>query len=479
MPEYRMPGVYVEELTGLPPAVTDVATAVPLFIGYTAQAGETPGVPQRIRSLAEFEIGFGKWSPCRVGKVEVDKAGRFRSATIATDYYLYDALRLFYANGGGNCCVVSVGTFAASGQIDGERLLGGLSALASLPDASLLVVPDAAGLDEAARGRLHQAMLARCAEWPPRFALVDLGRDDRSGAAFRRHVGSLHLRHGAAYAPWLMIHRENTVRYADLRTRIARQGEPVSLRQLTKEPAVVDLLLRLDALLAEPLHPGAAKEIARLERALLASFAAYRSIVQGVAGTTVACPPSGAIAGIYARVDRERGVWKAPANIVVNGIAGLFVDYTEGEQAALNSDTAAGKSINAIRQFPGRGWLVWGARTLAGNDAEWRYVSVRRFCNMVETSIRQAAESFVFEPNDAATWHRLSATVDNYLVAQWRAGALPGSRPEEAFFVRCGLGQTMTAQDIAAGRLIFEIGLALVRPAEFIVLRSMLQMSES
>ncbi|MBF1166309.1 MAG: phage tail sheath family protein, partial [Dechloromonas agitata] len=150
-----------------------------------------------------------------------------------------------------------------------------------------------------------------------------------------------------------------------------------------------------------------------------------------------------------------------------------------GEQAALNSDTAAGKSINAIRQFPGRGWLVWGARTLAGNDAEWRYVSVRRFCNMVETSIRQAAESFVFEPNDAATWHRLSATVDNYLVAQWRAGALLGSRPEEAFFVRCGLGQTMTAQDIAAGRLIFEIGLALVRPAEFIVLRSMLQMSES
>ena len=93
MPEYRMPGVYVEELTSLPPAVADVATAVPLFIGYTAQAGELPGVSQRIRSLAEFEACFGKGAPCRIGKVEVDKAGCFLSATIAMDYYLHDALR--------------------------------------------------------------------------------------------------------------------------------------------------------------------------------------------------------------------------------------------------------------------------------------------------------------------------------------------------------------------------------------------------
>ncbi len=479
MPEYRMPGVYVEELTSLPPAVADLATAVPLFIGYTAQAGEQPGVPQRIRSLVEFEARFGKGAPCRIGKVEVDKAGRFLSATIAMDYYLHDALRLFYANGGGDCCVVSVGSFAASGQVDLDRLLGGLSALASLPDATLLLVPDAAGLGDAARGRLQQAMLARCAEWPPRFAILDLGRDDRSGAAFRQHVGSLNLRHGAAYAPWLAIHRENVVSYADLRDKLMRRGEPVSLRQLTDDPAVIDLLARLAALFVAPLRPGAEKELARLECALVERFPAYRSLVEGIAGAAAVCPPSGAIAGIYARVDRERGVWKAPANVVINGIAGLLVDYTEREQEVLNSDTAVGKSINAIRQFPGRGWLVWGTRTLAGNDAEWRYVSVRRFCNMIEVSIRQAAESFAFEPNDGATWGRLRTMIDNYLTVKWRAGALPGQRPEDAFFVHCGLGQTMTAQDVAAGRLIFEIGLALVRPAEFIVLRSMLQMSEN
>jgi phage tail sheath protein FI len=134
-------------------------------------------------------------------------------------------------------------------------------------------------------------------------------------------------------------------------------------------------------------------------------------------------------------------------------------------------DTTAGKSINAIRAFTGKGTLVWGARTLAGNDNEWRYVSVRRFFNMVEESVKKASGQFVFEPNDANTWVKVRAMIENFLTLQWRAGALAGIKAEHAFFVRVGLNQTMTAEDVLAGFMIVEIGMAVVRPAEFIILR--------
>ena len=135
--------------------------------------------------------------------------------------------------------------------------------------------------------------------------------------------------------------------------------------------------------------------------------------------------------------------------------------------------------MNAIRPFTGKGILVWGARTLAGNDSEWRYVSVRRFFNMVEESVKKATEPFVFEPNDANTWTKVRAMIENFLILQWRAGALAGAKPDNAFFVRVGLGQTMTAQDILDGRMIVEIGMAVVRPAEFIILRFSHKMQES
>ena len=140
-------------------------------------------------------------------------------------------------------------------------------------------------------------------------------------------------------------------------------------------------------------------------------------------------------------------------------------------QDDLNVDTVAGKSINAIRAFTGKGTLVWGARTLAGNDNEWRYVSVRRFFNMVEESVKKATGQFVFEPNDANTWVKVRAMIENFLILQWRAGALAGAKPDDAFYVRVGLGQTMTADDILNGFMNVEIGLAVVRPAEFIILK--------
>lgn len=189
-------------------------------------------------------------------------------------------------------------------------------------------------------------------------------------------------------------------------------------------------------------------------------------------------PASGAIAGVYASVDRTRGVWKAPANVSLNAVVGPAVKLEDREQESLNIHPT-GKSVNGIRAFTGKGVLVWGARTLAGNDTEWKYVPVRRFFTFAEESIKKATEPFVFEPNDANTWVRVKAMVENFLTLQWRAGALAGARPEQAFYVKVGLNETMTALDILEGRMIVEIGMAAVRPAEFIILRFSHKMQES
>lgn len=181
-------------------------------------------------------------------------------------------------------------------------------------------------------------------------------------------------------------------------------------------------------------------------------------------------PPSGAVVGVYASVDRTRGVWKSPANVSLNSVIGPAVVTSDKAQERLNIHVT-GKSVNAIRSFSGKGSLIWGARTLAGNDNEWRYISVRRFFMMVEESVKKATEPFVFEPNDANTWLKASVMIENYLTNLWRQGALAGAKPKDAFFVHCGLGSTMTSQDVLEGRMIVEIGMAAVRPAEFIILR--------
>ena len=207
--------------------------------------------------------------------------------------------------------------------------------------------------------------------------------------------------------------------------------------------------------------------------------ATYNKVLTEIYNLPITLPPSSALAGIYARVDRDRGVWKAPANVSLNYVIRPTVKITNTIQDNLNVDTVAGKSINAIRSFTGKGTLVWGSRTLAGNDNEWRYVPVRRFFNMAEESIKKASEQFVFEPNDANTWVQVRAMIENFLILQWRAGALAGAKPEQAFYVRIGLGQTMSAIDILEGRMIIEIGMAVVRPAEFIILRFSHKMQES
>lgn len=206
------------------------------------------------------------------------------------------------------------------------------------------------------------------------------------------------------------------------------------------------------------------------EDALLKIWPVYKNIVDSINNNLTILPPSGAMAGVYARVDNDRGVWKAPANVSINYATGTLVNITDNIQDGLNVDVNAGKSINAIRVFSGKGTMVWGARTLAGNDNEWRYISVRRFFNMVEESVKKSTSWAVFEPNDANTWVKVKSMIENYLVLLWRQGALTGSKPEEGFFVEVGLNKTMTFVDILEGRMIVKIGMAVVRPAEFIIL---------
>ncbi|MEB2783071.1 phage tail sheath family protein [Algoriphagus persicinus] len=205
----------------------------------------------------------------------------------------------------------------------------------------------------------------------------------------------------------------------------------------------------------------------------------YNTIIGRLQSKKMELYPSASMAGICARVDRQRGVWKAPANVDVRGVIKPVVAVSAEDQGLLNVDPTSGKSINVIRFFQGKGNLVWGARTLAGNDNEWRYIPVRRLYIFVEESVKKATEFVVFEPNDANTWLRVKTMIENFLSNLWRDGALAGSKPEEAFFVRIGLGKTMTPLDILEGRLIVEIGMAAVRPAEFIILKFSHKLQES
>lgn len=209
--------------------------------------------------------------------------------------------------------------------------------------------------------------------------------------------------------------------------------------------------------------------ILQQEETLVSNMPLYADIIAKLSVSMNTVPPSGAIAGIYAKTDAARGVWKSPANISINGIVGLTDDINDAQQENMNIHET-GKSINAIRKFTGKGFLIWGGRTLAGNSNDWRYINVRRLANMIEESAKKACMQFVFEPNVAQTWASVKGMLDNYLTTLWNDGALAGAKAEHAFFVQVGLNETMSAQDILEGRMIVKIGYAPSRPIEFIIL---------
>lgn len=566
------PGVYIQEISTLPPSVAPVATAIPAFIGYTEKGPANKAT--RITSMLEFETVFG-------GAYNEQFEVKIEDAAVITDppvisiepasitglknNVLYYNMQMYFANGGGPCYVISVGAFKGTMALTDFFNVGtgaGIEAAEKVDEITLLVAPEVVYLSDGDRLAVYDAMLAQCNKLQDRFAILDV---EKTGAganadvnAFRTtNVGNNFLKYGAAYYPSLQTvlsraYLESEVLINDTRGTSVFDVEPrnsmsaVYYGQTAYAPLTItdpvgaaapagsitingyvltagvdfvsvnaDLAATATNIAAAiAAHPVLgtlvygrkksdvgtsgiiyilAKDAITLTVSATSNFA-FGAVVNAVANTqnralharikdllgdvVVTLYPSASMAGIYAAVDRTRGVWKAPANTSLSLVKEPTVILNEDENGDMNID-ASGKSVNAIRKFVGKGTIVWGARTLAGNDNEWRYVNVRRYFNYAEESIKKATESVVFEPNDANTWLRVKGTVTNFLTNEWRNGALVGAKPEHAFFVKVGLNETMTAQDILEGKLIIQIGLAVSRPAEFIILQFMHKLQES
>lgn len=190
-----------------------------------------------------------------------------------------------------------------------------------------------------------------------------------------------------------------------------------------------------------------------------------------VPGLDQAMPPSGHVCGIYTRMDEQRGVWKAPVDVSMEGVVGLTQSFGNDDQERLNA-----LNVNAIRSFPGRGIRMWGARTRAPSGHALRYVPERRLMNMLDASLKRGTAWVVLEPNAEPTWASLRAQVEAFLTLVWRSGALVGETAEQSFFVRCG-PETMTQADLDQGRLVCEVGVSMLRPGEFSILRLEVQMT--
>lgn len=247
--------------------------------------------------------------------------------------------------------------------------------------------------------------------------------------------------------------------------------------------------------IAEPLYKNAFAQLLKALNGIISSASSllmqyntaletknnyYQNIMAAIANQVNILPPTGAIAGVYTTVDNTEGVWQAPANRNINSVVAPMVSINDDQQAPLNVDALAGKSINVIRSFYGRGpAIIWGARTMDGNSLDWKYINVRRLLIMVEQSVANAAFSLVFEPNAASTWTLCESMISNFLHNLWSEGALQGASPADAYSVQVGLGKTMTALDILEGIMRVQVKLAVVRPAEFIIITYEQQMATS
>lgn len=475
---YRTPGVYVEEIALFPPSVAEVETAIPAFIGFTEFAkkdGVDVTEPLEINSLKEYEQFFGgpKKEPVNAFDITVNEkqdskgvATGFELSYAATNnispYRLYYAMQMFFANGGGKCYVVSAGTYAT--PVDEPKLSAAIDKVKLLDEPTMLVVPEAVSLASADYLTVCGKAIDQAHDLKDRFAILDVRINnplskDYNNTDITEFRGlskeNEYLRYGAAYYPYLRTTINYTVDNTDnlvITTVLLNGAAPAAAGPGVPQPSI-----------------AAGATVGSLKAG---NNVAYNALLAEInSKLKVMLPPSSAMAGIYARVDANRGVWKAPANVGVNNTIGPSVIIDNERQGGLNIDSGGGKSINVIRSFSGRGTIVWGGRTLDGNSNEWRYINVRRFFNMVEESVQKSTIWAVFEPNTKNTWVMVKSMIENYLITKWQEGALAGAKPDDAFYVKVGLGTTMTADDILNGIMNVEIGMAVARPAEFIVLK--------
>ena len=484
------PGVYIEEKSSFGSSVVPVQTAIPAFVGYTEKASrgskDLTNIPTKISSLGQYEELFGG-APATKFNIETSDdfiTGFQLSFVENTRFLMHNALRFFYANGGGDCYIVSVGNFDEN--IDAGKLNdpkgGGLTALEKFLEPTLIVVPDAVLLSEADCFALQGAILSHCGfKMKNRFAILDVygGTKERTFDdedvidKFREGVGSNFLMWGAGYYPFLntTLIKASEIDY----TRIENLDGLVEV--LSKEVADNLAAENITEARAEGINAEIAKITEENDADAVKSIHGTLTVISPKLNMIIAemsemlnlMPPSSAMAGAYAMVDFTASVAQSPANISLGSVISPSVNINNDNQEDLNLPLN-GKAVNAIRSFQGKGVLVWGARTLDGNSKDFRYVSVRRTMTFLEQSVKFAAEAFVFEPNNATTWSTLRATVSNFLTNQWQSGLLAGQSPEDAFQVEIGLGSTMTPNDILDGILKMTVKVAITRPAEFIVI---------
>jgi len=491
MPEYQYPGVYIEEIPSGNRPIGGVSTSTAGFVGATERG---PLGARLVTSFREYQDHYG------------GEAG--------PDAYLPYAVRGFFQNGGrrlfvarvvseeATCASVEFGPHftvqAVAPGAWGTRVFACIDdAVHGAPGFRLRVayyagepVGDprawfaAAGAPAPTHAEEFDGLVLD-ADLPDHFearlaasSLVRLRRDPTAPAGAFPEYGLRRLQGGADGAPLATSDYEGDAAAAEARGLAALASYDCREVSLVYAPgASVEVARRLVAqcealrhrfaiLDGPPTLPAGfepRQAIAESSRAALyAPWLVVADLVGGGGRRNV--PPGGHVAGIYARTDEMRGVHKAPANETIVGVFGLTATIDAVQQEPLNL-----RGVNALREFPGRGLRVWGARTLSA-DPEWKYVNVRRLFMYLERSIEEGTTWAVFEPNDARTRACLREAIGNFLRTAWRDGMLLGRTEREAFYVHCDR-TTMTQNDLDHGRLICEIGAAAVRPAEFIVIR--------
>jgi phage tail sheath protein FI len=493
MPTYLSPGVYVEELQAGSRPIEGVGTAVAAFVGLASQGPFNE--PRLVTNWAQYTSTFGEF---------IEGA------------YLAHAVYAYFLNGGGACYVVRVGADGAmpaahaelTSSADKEKPAFRVTALEPGPSGNDISV-DVLDASEPGEGvfKLVVKSGGRVAET---FDNVTTAKGKQNVATVVKaqsklitleEVGSLTapasasnvaLSGGAASMPTRVSPDDYVGNSAD-RTGFAgleaidevtmlsvpdlmsvyEQGtidlegvQAVQLAMIAHCELMGDRVAILDA--PPGLNAQQIKEW-RVDKAGYDSKYAslywpWVKVFDPLSGKARFVPPSGHMAGIWARSDDERGVHKAPANEVVRGAIALELQITKSEHDQLNPS-----GINVIRSFPGRGIRVWGARTLS-SDPAWRYLNVRRLFNYVEESILEGTQWVVFEPNDLDLWQRVKRTVNSFLLGVWRSGALFGATPGEAFYVKCD-AETNPPDVVDRGQLVVEIGIAPVKPAEFVIFR--------
>ncbi len=499
---YSTPGVYLQELPAFPKGIVPVPGSVTVFIGYTEKA-ELNGrsymhVPHAINSLDEYETIYGK-GPDAVTKFfivkadgdiassplhpVIDLAGQaYKISLQSAAFRLYNSLRLFFANGGGRCYIISVGDYHQQPSLD--DFSSAIIFLKNEYEPSILVIPDALALPAADHAALVQQSLVYCAEAENCITILDVydgaiadpEQVEPVITQFRNGNGDLGLSYGTAYFPWLhtgIVARaeisflnfpDDVSSFLEKNDAVSKSLEPIpSLRSAyVKDPADASLIAAIQ----------------EANKTLLSVSEQYYSLVSAALSILNVLPPSAAMAGIYALLENTATISKAAANITLAAVLSPTVNLTDKQQMFLNVDTS-GKSVNALRAFPMRGVVAWGAKTLDDNEIFFRYINVRRTLIFIEQSIRQGLHSYVFESNVEATWVTVKNEIENFLFGFWKKGGLAGSTPADAYVVEIGLGSTMSAEDILYGFMRVTVLIAVSHPGEFIEINFQEELSTS